>query len=132
MAGIFDLYQEVEQRYSRYRESGTALSATIIILSSGLFAWTYDHRFNLTGLLWWISLFSMILSICAIVAALFIQYCQHKGRMHHAQQLYNQSTEKSTNQWFSRQDKMVEVAFWGFCCAGILAIIFRTLEWYWH
>lgn len=98
-----------ESLFMYYRQAGTGLSATLIILASAMLAGVYKSRFELGSgakVFFWtsIGLFGL-----TIFSSLLIQYFNYKGYFNNARVLLEDSGyNKMAVKYFNRADLSVE------------------------
>ena len=109
-----------------YRQAGTGLSATLIVLASAMLAWVHKSRFELgvsTKVFFWISI---ILFGLTIFSSLLIQYFNYKGYFNHARVLLEDSDyNKSAITYFCWADLSVSTSMIFFMGGIISSVIFK-------
>lgn len=115
--------------FQHYRQAGISLSATLILLSSGVMAWVYNSRFDLSVQAKLFFNTSILALGLAILFALLMQYFHYKGSFYHARVILADSEyQKKAKKYFNWADMSVLSSMISFLIGVILATIFWKLD----
>ena len=91
----------VDEYFKHYRNSGVALSLTLISISSALFIWGRSILIQIKSVL---IIVQMLLLGSTILTCIGIQFCNYQGYKFLARTLTEQATKEDSDKWFRRED----------------------------
>jgi len=121
--------KDIDEGLVCYRKAGIGVSATLIILSSGMLAWVYGARFLLSPKAEPFFYSSLVVLATAIFSALLMQFFDYKGYFNQARMLITQSSHHNkADHYFKLADLALRVALALFIVGSILSVIFKMLD----
>ena len=119
--------KEVDKAFKGYRDSGIALSVTLISLSGGLMLWS-NNRFHgtqspISACDRRIFFSQMAFLAFAVIGSICIQVFNYHGYKCRARALVGQDSESCANIWFDKEDLAVHISVLLFSLGLILSAI---------
>ena len=117
---------EIREKFKDYRESGIALSVTLISLSSALILWG-NNLLNVKDIASCVKIIvftQIVFCSLTILSCLCIQFFNYQGYKHEARSVSDQSTQRKANCWFSKEDYSVYTSIVLFLISLLFCILF--------